>query len=145
VLQDTHVIAFRCSPPYPSAPVTFAQAHAVAFACSLRISPVPGTNSVPAVTYAAAYRQIFVDVFGRCPAGARVRTRLRVSGQDEAVLRAVGLNLGSLASQDYILLAQQERCSIIRVSRWYRRFTLAPGVRVDSQAVRLRLITTWSQ
>ena len=34
------------------------------------------------------------------PAGARVRTRLRVSAQDEAVLRAAGLHLGSLAGRD---------------------------------------------
>jgi hypothetical protein len=34
------------------------------------------------------------------PAGARVRARLRVSGQDEAVLRAAGSHLGSLASRD---------------------------------------------
>jgi IS605 OrfB family transposase len=34
------------------------------------------------------------------PAGARVRTRLRVSPQDEAVLRAVGTHLGSLAGRD---------------------------------------------
>jgi hypothetical protein len=34
------------------------------------------------------------------PAGARVRARLRVSGQDEAVLRAVGSHLGSLAGRD---------------------------------------------
>ena len=34
------------------------------------------------------------------PAGARVRTRLRVSGQDEAVLRAAGTHLGSLAGRD---------------------------------------------
>jgi hypothetical protein len=34
------------------------------------------------------------------PAGARVRTRLRVSHQDEAVLRAVGSHLGSLAGRD---------------------------------------------
>ena len=34
------------------------------------------------------------------PAGARVRTRLRVSPQDAAVLRAVGLHLGSLAGRD---------------------------------------------
>ena len=33
-------------------------------------------------------------------AGARVRTRLRVSAQDEAVLWAVGKHLGSLAGQD---------------------------------------------
>ena len=34
------------------------------------------------------------------PAGARVRTRLRVSGDDAAVLREVGEYLGSLASAD---------------------------------------------
>ncbi len=34
------------------------------------------------------------------PAGARVRTRLRVSGQVEAVLRAAGTHLGSLARRD---------------------------------------------
>ncbi len=34
------------------------------------------------------------------PAGARVRTRLRVSGQDEAVLWAAGTYLGSLAGRD---------------------------------------------
>jgi hypothetical protein len=34
------------------------------------------------------------------PAGARVRTRLRVSAQDEAVLQAVGIHLGSLAGRD---------------------------------------------
>jgi hypothetical protein len=34
------------------------------------------------------------------PTGARVRTRLRVSAQDEAVLWAVGRHLGSLAWRD---------------------------------------------
>jgi hypothetical protein len=34
------------------------------------------------------------------PAGARVRTRLRVSDADAAVLRAVGSYLGSLAGRD---------------------------------------------
>ena len=34
------------------------------------------------------------------PAGARVRTRLRVSGDDAAVLREAGEYLGSLASAD---------------------------------------------
>jgi hypothetical protein len=34
------------------------------------------------------------------PEGARVRTRLRASAEDEAVLRAVGRHLGSLASAD---------------------------------------------
>jgi len=34
------------------------------------------------------------------PGGARVRTRLRLSAQDEAVLQAAGRHLGSLASAD---------------------------------------------
>ena len=34
------------------------------------------------------------------PAGVRVRARLRVSPQDEAVLRAAGNHLGSLAGAD---------------------------------------------
>ena len=34
------------------------------------------------------------------PAGARVRARLRVSPADEAVLRAAGAHLGSLAGRD---------------------------------------------
>jgi hypothetical protein len=34
------------------------------------------------------------------PAGARVRARLRVSAEDKAVLRAVGVYLGSLAGKD---------------------------------------------
>jgi hypothetical protein len=34
------------------------------------------------------------------PTGARVRTRLRVSGKDEAVLRAAGTHPGSLAGRD---------------------------------------------
>ena len=34
------------------------------------------------------------------PAGVRVRARLRVSPQDEAVLQAVGTHLGSLAGRD---------------------------------------------
>jgi hypothetical protein len=34
------------------------------------------------------------------PAGARVRARLRPSPQDEAVLRAAGRHLGSLAGRD---------------------------------------------
>jgi IS605 OrfB family transposase len=50
--------------------------------------PVSGLRRVAAPFVAAA------------PAGARVRTRLRVSGQDEAVLRAVGSHLGSLAGRD---------------------------------------------
>jgi len=36
-------------------------------------------------------------------------------------------------------------CTIASVERWYRRFTLAPGMRVDSQATRLHLTAAWSQ
>jgi hypothetical protein len=43
------------------------------------------------------------------PAGARVRTRLRVSGQDEAVLRAAGTHLGSLAGHDLAARCAQGR------------------------------------
>ena len=43
------------------------------------------------------------------PAGARVRTRLRVSGQDEAVLRAAGTHLGSLAGRDLAARCAQGR------------------------------------
>ena len=45
-------------------------------------------------------RQIAGPFVAAAPAGARVRTRLRVSGQDEALLREVGRHLGSLAGRD---------------------------------------------
>jgi hypothetical protein len=45
-------------------------------------------------------REIAAPFVAAAPAGARVRTRLRVSGQDEAVLRAVGRHLGTLAGCD---------------------------------------------
>ena len=45
-------------------------------------------------------RPLAVAFVANVPAGARVRTRLRVSGQDEAVLRAAGTHLGSLAGRD---------------------------------------------
>jgi hypothetical protein len=45
-------------------------------------------------------RDIAASFIAAAPAGARVRTRLRISGQDEAVLRAVGSHLGSLAGRD---------------------------------------------
>jgi hypothetical protein len=47
-----------------------------------------------------ALREIAAPFIAAAPAGARVRTRLRVCGQDEAVLRAVGRHLGSLAGRD---------------------------------------------
>ena len=39
-------------------------------------------------------REIAVPFVAAAPVGARVRTRLRVSPQDDAVLRAVGSHLG---------------------------------------------------
>ena len=45
-------------------------------------------------------RPVAAPFVAAAPAGARVRTRLRVPAQDEAVLRAVGRHLGSLAGRD---------------------------------------------
>ena len=45
-------------------------------------------------------REIAAPFVAAAPAGARVRTRLRVSPADEAVLRATGSHLGSLAGRD---------------------------------------------
>jgi IS605 OrfB family transposase len=45
-------------------------------------------------------REIAVPFVAAAPAGARVRTRLRVSPRDAGVLRAVGWHLGSLAGRD---------------------------------------------
>ncbi len=45
-------------------------------------------------------REIAAPFVAGAPAGARVRTRLRVSPQDAAVLRAAGSHLGSLAGRD---------------------------------------------
>jgi hypothetical protein len=45
-------------------------------------------------------RALAAPLVAAAPAGVRVRARLRVSGQDEAVLWAVGTHLGSLAGRD---------------------------------------------
>jgi hypothetical protein len=45
-------------------------------------------------------REIAAPFVAGPPAGARVRTRLRVSAGDAAVLRAAGSHLGSLAGRD---------------------------------------------
>lgn len=47
-----------------------------------------------------ALRPIAAPFVAAAPAGARVRTRLRVSALDETVLQAVGRHLGSLAGRD---------------------------------------------
>jgi IS605 OrfB family transposase len=63
-------------------------------------------------------------------AGARVRARLRLSPPDEAVLRAVGAHLGSLAGRDLAA-----RCAEGR---------LDPRGRAQSRAVRKRALTAES-
>ena len=45
-------------------------------------------------------RRIAAPFVAAVPAGARVRTRLRVSPEDEAVLQAAGQHLGMLAGRD---------------------------------------------
>jgi hypothetical protein len=64
------------------------------------------------------------------PVGARVRTRLRVSGQDAEVLWAVGRHLGSLAGRDLAA-----RCAEGR---------LDPEGRKESRAARKRALTAGS-
>ena len=48
----------------------------------------------------SSLRRVAVPFVAAAPTGARVRTRLRVSGQDAAVLWAAGRHLGSLAGRD---------------------------------------------
>ena len=75
-------------------------------------------------------RLITAPFVAAAPAGARVRARLRVSGQDEAVLRAAGIHLGSLAGRDLAA-----RCAEGRLD--------ARG-RAVSRAVRKRALTAES-
>jgi hypothetical protein len=57
----------------------------------------------------AALRPIAGPFVAAAPGGARVRTRLRMSPQDGAVLRAVGSHLGSLAGRDLAARCAQGR------------------------------------
>ena len=54
-------------------------------------------------------REIASPFVAGAPAGARVRTRLRVSPGDAAVLRAAGSHLGSLAGRDLAARCAQGR------------------------------------
>ena len=54
-------------------------------------------------------RPVAVPFVATAPGGARVRARLRVSPQDEAVLRSVGAHLGSLAGKDLAARCAQGR------------------------------------
>jgi IS605 OrfB family transposase len=54
-------------------------------------------------------REITGPFVAAAPAGARVRTRLRVTAQDEAVLRVTGRHLGSLAGRDLAARVREGR------------------------------------
>jgi hypothetical protein len=71
-------------------------------------------------------RRIAAPFVAAAPAGARVRTRLRVSPQDEAVLRAVGSHLGSLAGRDLAARCAEGRLDALgrAVSRAARKRAL---------------------
>ena len=75
-------------------------------------------------------RPIAAPFVAAVPAGTRVRTRLRVSGQDEMALRAVGRHLGSLAGRDLA-----DRCA---------QGPLDPPGRAGSRARRKRALTAAS-
>ena len=75
-------------------------------------------------------RPVRVPFVAAAPGGARVRGRLRVSAEDEAMLRAVGRHLGSLAGKDLA-----DRCAEGRLD--------AQG-RARSRAVRKQALTAAS-
>ena len=75
-------------------------------------------------------RPVAVPFVAAAPEGARVRARLRLSTVDEAVLRAVGAHLGSLAGRDLAA-----RCAEGR---------LDPPGQARSRAVRKRALTSES-
>src|SRR5215469_14856481 len=77
-----------------------------------------------------ALRPVAAPFVAAPPGGARVRGRLRMSAGDEAVLRAVGSHLGSLAGRDLAA-----RCAEGRLD--------ARG-RAGSRAVRKRALTAQS-
>jgi hypothetical protein len=78
----------------------------------------------------AALRPIAGPFVAAAPGGTRVRTRLRVSAQDAAVLREVGTHLGSLAGRDLAARCAQGR--------------LDPKGRAVSRAQRKRALTAQS-
>ena len=71
-------------------------------------------------------RPIAVPFVAAAPAGTRVRTRLRVSVQDEAVLWAAGKHLGSLAGRDLAARCAEGRLDAQgrAVSRTHRKRAL---------------------
>ncbi|MGH3258363.1 MAG: IS200/IS605 family accessory protein TnpB-related protein, partial [Streptosporangiaceae bacterium] len=78
----------------------------------------------------ACLRPVAAPFVAAAPGGARMRARLRVSAEDEAVLREVGGHLGSLAGRDLAA-----RCAEGRLDAWGR---------ARSRAVRKRALTAES-
>jgi hypothetical protein len=78
----------------------------------------------------SSLRPVAAPFVAAAPAGARVRTRLRVSGHDEMVLRAVGRHLGPLAGRDLAVRCAQGR--------------LDAGGQAGSRAARKRALTAES-
>jgi hypothetical protein len=74
-------------------------------------------------------REIAAPFVAAAPAGARVRTRLRVSPADETVLQAIGLHLGSLAGRDLAARCAEGRLDAKgrAVSRAVRKRALTAG------------------
>ena len=74
-------------------------------------------------------REIAAPFVAGAPAGARVRTRLRVSPGDAAVLRAAGSHLGSLAGRDLAARCAEGRLDAKgrAVSRRERKRALTAG------------------
>jgi hypothetical protein len=74
-------------------------------------------------------REIAAPFVADVPAGARVRTRLRISPGDTAVLRAVGSHLGSLAGRDLAARCAEGRLDVKSraVSRRERKRALTAG------------------
>ena len=74
-------------------------------------------------------REMAAPFVAAAPAGARVRTRLRVSPEDEAVLRAAGTHLGSLAGRDLAARCAEGRLDARgrAVSRAARKRALTAG------------------
>ncbi len=74
-------------------------------------------------------RAVAAPFVAAVPAGARVRTRLRLSPADEAVLRAAGTHLGSLASRDLKARCREGRLDAEgrAVSRRERKRALTVG------------------
>ena len=81
------------------------------------------------VCVVSGLREIAAPFVAAAPAGARVRTRLRVSPEDEAVLRATGTHLGSLAGRDLAARCAEGRLDARgrAVSRAERKRALTAG------------------